>query len=1536
MQRRLILAFAALLVFFCTPWCFAQTRTLHSFNKQPLAERFFAEGATFGELNQDKHADLVAGPFWFEGPDFKKQHTIYPPKPFDPAGYSDNFFAWVHDFDGDRWNDVLVYGFPGQDASWYRNPQGKDEPWARHKVMEVVDNESPTWGDITGDGKPEVICSVGGFFGYASPDSTAPEKPWKFHPISDKSAGGKFTHGLGVGDVNNDGRIDLLEKSGWWEQPASLADDPIWKKHPYAFSGPGGAQMFAYDVDGDGRNDVITSLAAHGFGLVWYRQLASDGGEIKFQAHTITGMTASENPYGVKFAEIHAIDLVDMDGDGLKDIITGKRWWSHGAKGDPESGAPAVLYWFQLVRGKDGVVDWVPHLIDDDSGVGVQVVAGDFTGDKLPDVVVANKKGIFALTHKASEVSAEEYERQQPRRRAAMADGLKPEDAAKAMTVPPGFQVRLVAGEPDVNQPIAMAFDDRGRLWVAEAYSYPIRVPEDKARDRILIFEDTDGDARFDKRTVFYEGLNLVSGLELGFGGVWVGAAPHLLFIPDKDGDDKPDGKPQVLLDGWGFQDTHETLNAFIWGPDGWLYGCHGVFTHSNVGKPGATEDQRTKINAGIWRYHPTRHTFEVFAEGTSNPWGVDFNDRGHAFATACVIPHLYHIIQGGRYQRQAGQHFNPHTYDDIKTIAKHRHWVGNQWNNEDRNKSNEIGGGHAHAGAMIYQGGLWPERYHNQLFMNNIHGARLNQDKLWREGSGYVGDAAPDFCFANDVWSQIIYLTYGPDGNVTMIDWYDRNQCHHGNVPGHDRGNGRIFKIIYGEPKKVDVDLKKLSDEELVKLQLHANEWHVRHARRLLQERAAAGTLANGTLAQLRRQITSAASTNHALRSLWALYVTDGAMAEDFQPLLAGKDADLRAWAIQLATLSKASDPALVKQLAKLAAEEASPTVRMYLASAVTRLPTAERWEIATALLSHAEDAQDHNLPLLYWYGVEPLVMTDPARAMQLAQASKIPLVSRYIVRRAAAEENGYDALLTAISNADAQAQLWMLEEVVAALKIRANVKAPAAWSKTFDKLIASDNASIRQQAEFIAVKFGDERVLPQLRKTLVDRSLELPRRQLALQSLLVGKDQELPALLQGLLDDEKLRLEAINGLAAFEDTQTPARLIAVYEKLPAAEKQASISTLTSRPAYVLALLDAIAEKRMPRNDLSAFTVRQLSRSNDVRVAKRLNEVWGSIRETSADKAAEMDTFRKQLKPGVLATANLPHGREVFVKTCATCHSLFGAGKAIGPDLTGSNRANLDYLLENVLDPSAVVGKDHQMTQIITTGGRIINGIVKEETDTALVLQTPTDVVTLPKSDIEERELSKLSLMPDGQFKQLPAEDVRDLVAYLASSAQVPLPGEGPWIDAKTGKVAGAFEGETLKVAKLTGGGAGAQAMGAFPLGKWSGGSHLWWTGGKPGDRIDLEFNTSRDSEYEIYVSLTKAIDYGIITIAVDDGTPTEPMDLFNNGVVNTPPLSLGVHKLKAGTHRLTVEIKGANAKAVKNYMFGLDYLYLSPKRGD
>ena len=386
------------------------------FEKKRLTDAFHCEGATAGDFNRDGKMDVVAGPFWYAGPTFDVRHEYAPVKAFDPAhGYSDNFFAFTHDFDGDGWTDVLIIGFPGTTAAWYENPRGAaDGHWRRHLIVEgALDNESPTFTDLTGDGKPELVYHTRGRLGYAAPDPADPRKPWTFHPLSTRGERAQFTHGLGVGDVNGDRRADVIEHDGWWEQPASLAGDPLWVLHAQPL-GNGGSQMHAYDVNGDGRNDVITALTAHEFGLAWFEQYR-EGKEIKFRQHIIINKDPGESAYGVKFSEIHAVALVDMDGDGLEDIVTGKRFWSHGRTGDPDRNDAAVLYWFKLVRKADKSVDYIPYLIDNESGVGTQVVAGDINADGLPDIVVGNKRGTFVHMHHRKNVSHEEWLKAQPR-----------------------------------------------------------------------------------------------------------------------------------------------------------------------------------------------------------------------------------------------------------------------------------------------------------------------------------------------------------------------------------------------------------------------------------------------------------------------------------------------------------------------------------------------------------------------------------------------------------------------------------------------------------------------------------------------------------------------------------------------------------------------------------------------------------------------------------------------------------------------------------------------------------------------------------------------------------------------------------------------------------------------------------------------------------------------------------------------------------------------------------------------------------------
>ncbi len=950
--------------------------------------------------------------------------------------------------------------------------------------------------------------------------------------------------------------------------------------------------------------------------------------------------------------------------------------------------------------------------------------------------------------------------------------GLSGEEAAAAMTLPPGFKATLFAGEPDVQQPIAFAIDHRGRLWVAEAYTYPNRAPEGQGKDRILVFEDTDGDGKFNRRTVFKEGLNLVSGMEVGFGGVWVGAAPYVMFIPIIDGDEPKPGETKILLDGWAWQDTHETLNTFKWGPDGWLYGCHGVFTHSNVGKPGAPDTERQRINAGIWRFHPTRHEFEVFAEGTSNPWGIDFDEHGQLIEEACVIPHLFHMIQGGRYQRQAGQHFNPYIYDDIKTIADHLHYAGNQWNQADISRSTDLGGGHAHCGLMIYQGDNWPAAYRGKVFMNNIHGACLNMDVLERSGSGFVGRHAPNPILFNDKWSQIVNFMEGPDGGVYLIDWYDKNQCHSNDEKQHDRSNGRIFKITHGQPPFAKVDLQKLKDEELIGLAIDRNDWSGQHARRVLQERAPANP-------QLAIKVTDrmpVSGGTKQLRWLWTQHVTGGKTSPN--SALQSAEEYTRAWAIQLLCENKSIAPAILKEFQRLAREDKSPVVRLYLASALQRLPVENRWEVVEALSQRAEDAKDHNIPLMVWYAAEPLPTRDIERSLKLAEAAKLPNILDFMTRRTAAlnTPQAFAAITTSLLRVDDDARrLEILNGLSAALKGQRQVKMPEGWATVETKLSASGNAGIRALVQSLSLTFGSANALAELRKTVMDKAADAAARKTALDSLMGAKDAGLPPLLRQLLNDPAMRNAALRGLGSYDDPQTPEAILALYPGLSGGDKRDARNTLAARAPFALKLLAAVQANVVPRSDLTADLIQQLRNLKNTDIDASLQKVWGVARDSSGDKLAEIEKYKGIYRAGGSQPGDASHGRAVFAKVCLQCHTLFGTGGKVGPDLTGSNRGDLDYILQNMVDPNAVMPNDYLAWNIDTKDDRTITGVMREQNDQAITVATANETLTIPRSEIATMQQSKLSMMPEDLLKPLTDQEVRDLIIYLRQTTQVP-----------------------------------------------------------------------------------------------------------------------------------------------------------------
>jgi putative membrane-bound dehydrogenase-like protein len=965
-----------------------------------------------------------------------------------------------------------------------------------------------------------------------------------------------------------------------------------------------------------------------------------------------------------------------------------------------------------------------------------------------------------------------------------------PAEAPKHMTLPDGFHVSLFAGEPDVVQPIAFTFDDRGRLWVVECMSYPNWEKDWRkgGRDRIVIFEDRAGTGHFDHRKVFWDKGCNISGIQVGFGGVWICAIPNIYFIPDRDGDDVPDGPPEVVLDGWSMEAKHNVFSSLIWGPDGWLYGCNGIMATSKPGKPGTSEKDRVPFNCGVWRYHPIKKEFEVVASGTTNPWGLDFDDYGEMFITNCVIKHLWHVIPGAHFQRMFGQDFNPHWYSLMASCADHIHWAGGTWESSRGGVGahGDAGGGHAHVGAMIYLADNWPDRYRNTLFTCNLHGNRMNNDILERQGSGYVAHHGKDFMFANDPWFRGISVQYGPDGGVFVTDWTDTGECH--NYDRVDRTNGRIYKIVYDKPRPFSENLAQLSDSELVERQLHKNDWHVRHARRILQERAASGKLTPETHGQLLKILDTHPDVTRILRALWALYSTGGLSKSKQVELLSHTEETIRGWAIRFGLEDRHLNSALLDKLAAMAASDPSPWVRRHLASGLQRLPLKDRWRIAEGLIHHT-DTNDLNLPLLIWYGIEPLVEADRAKAVSLIPQSKIPLVREYLARRvtlvgtdvrADAQASGIVLLVKLLGHeTDPAVQSDVLTGMDAALTGQRHVPMPNGWPELAGKLSRSPDDAVREKALLLSLVFGDPKATVAARRIVEDRTAPLKSRERFLEALAYSKDPQVVPLLYQLIGDSALRGLALRTLAAYSDDATPKAILDHYSSFTDEEKADAIHTLASRPTYARALLDAVEHGVVPRRDISAFNVRQIMALRQKDISDRLAKVWGNLRPASKEKAERMAKLKALLSPDYLQTANMSQGRLVFSRTCASCHRLFDQGGAIGPELTGSQRANLDYVLENLLDPSAIVPFDYRVTILETKDGRFLTGIIKHEDDRTLTVQTQNDAVVIPKNEVESRNQSSLSLMPDGLLDKMTNEELRDLVAYLASPSQVPLPKE-------------------------------------------------------------------------------------------------------------------------------------------------------------
>lgn len=948
---------------------------------------------------------------------------------------------------------------------------------------------------------------------------------------------------------------------------------------------------------------------------------------------------------------------------------------------------------------------------------------------------------------------------------------LEPEEAVAAMSVKPGFEVQAWAAEPMITQPMAFCWDDKGRLWVAENRDYESRGSgfSNSGDSRIVILEDTDQDGVADSRKVFLEGIPFPSGIAVGFDGLFLGAPPNLLFVPDKDGDDRADMDDiEVRLTGWGIRDRHETINSLHWGPDGWLYGLEGFATPSKIRKPkdkgklyahkepfpaDLLEGEGVDINGGVWRYHPTKDRFEVVAHGFSNPWGIDYDAKGQLFISACVIPHLFHVIPGGIYHRQGGKHFNPYVYNDIRTIVDHRHRS-------------------AHGGARVYQSDAFPSEQRGRLFMANIHEHAVLSDILKPQGSGFIASHGEEVLLANNAQWIGFSLEIGPDGALYVLDWHDADIC--GKEVAH-KETGRVFRLS-PEESLADQwegrygDLAELSDVELVELQTNESDWHARRARLILQGRAAKQTISAEAKTKAKSILQNSGNEDHRLKALWTLHLIQGLEEPEVWAMAQDKDEYIRAWSIQMLCEDKSPSLEALASFETLAEEDPSPIVRMYLAAALQRMEKGDRWTIAEALLQHSADAEDHNIPKMIWFGIETLVQEDPQRALTLAQGSKIPYVAECIARRIV--DAGAPEQVIAQLNQKGAGREHLLAGLIAGLEGQSSITPPDNWAQAYKKL--KRNKKLAPLALAVAQQFGDAEAAQQFMTTVKAKSAPVEERRQALEALAREQWEPLKGLLPNLLNDPALRQEAIKAIANFEERSLGELLLERYPDFNTADQQITIQTLSSRSLYGRLLTSALKKETIAKRDVPAYAARQLRRV----VGNGFLEYWGPIDQVEGDKTASYQRYQTLLTDQALAEADPMHGRLIFSTSCGACHKMYEEGGEIGPDLTGSNRSNLAYILSNMVYPNEEIQDDYKMVVVTTRDGRTYMGNAISENEKQLTLRVVgQEPISISQSNIQTREVSNSSLMPEGLLQTLSDQEVLDLVAYLKTERQVPLP---------------------------------------------------------------------------------------------------------------------------------------------------------------
>ena len=1001
----------------------------------------------------------------------------------------------------------------------------------------------------------------------------------------------------------------------------------------------------------------------------------------------------------------------------------------------------------------------------------------------------------------------------------------------------PGFDVRVMASEPDVQNPIDMAWDRQGRVWIAENYTYAqsgVRFRDD-LRDRVVVLTDDDLDGVHDRREVFIDTVQKLTSVEVGRGGVWLMAPPQLLFVPDADGDLKPDGPIRVVLDGFTVAQSnyHNFANGLRFGPDGWLYGRCGGSCPGRVGKPGTADEDRTALEGGIWRYNVDNELFETICHGTTNPWGHDFTQLGELFFINTVNGHLWHGITGSHLKRPFTLDPNPNAYQLIDQHADHYHFdTGASWMDSRDGAANDYGGGHAHTGMMIYQETTWPEPLRDELYTLNFHGRRANRESLHRQGTGFVGTHNPDLFLTSDVWFRGMELSAGPDGNVVLLDWSDLGECHE--HTGVHRTSGRVFTLRHENTPPVETTRGRLNrlasddPEVLVEFQFQPDRWFSHQARLRLVALAHDGQDVTGVYPTLRAAVADTGSAPaQRLRALWTLHQLskvqpDGGIDRDDLVRMVQADPDvehesIRVWAIRLLTedwplddcygptaTSRAAADRVTEEYKNLRAvlqsaakTDPSGLVRSVLASTLQRLPIDQRPELAVQLCAAGEpDVGDHNQEKLIWYGLMSCADEYAGRLVQVAASSPLPetnqMIARAVAERIQEQPQAFASLL-AVATAKSTSNPKWLDSVFQGIEkglvgIR-QVDPPPSFPVFAEAMqanadLATKHAKILARLDSI---FGEGLTAEELMAAAGEKTAPVMERQAAYQGLIqtLTEDGEIePATFDQVLEltaelirDSQINVGIAESAATIQRPEIGRLMLENYRRFRSPQRPKVVMLLCSRPLFADQLLTAIESEQLDKSVLTASHVRSLLSLGDASIETRVESAWGKLRESPQERLDEIHRLKDQLTRDRLATADLSAGRVLFEKTCANCHQMYGRGGKIGPNLTGAQRDNMDYWLHNIVDPDAVVSADYRATQVLTEDGRILVGLVTERTRRTITLVSAEQTWTLADDEILESRMMNQSPMPSGLLQTFDDDQTANLIGYLSHPTQVALP---------------------------------------------------------------------------------------------------------------------------------------------------------------